>query len=65
MGQSLDHALPLANALASRELLLHAPTYNHPVFLSRRKSFMAYPGHLWSGGLSYAEREAEIRRVYS
>lgn len=26
---------------------------------------MGYPGHLWSHGLSYEAREAEIRRVYS
>jgi hypothetical protein len=46
-------------------LLLHAPTYNHPVFLSGRRSFMGYPGHLWSHGLSYEGREAELKRVYS
>ena len=26
---------------------------------------MGYPGHIWSHGLNYFEREAEIKRVYA
>ena len=33
---------------APRSLILHAPTYNHPVYLSGRQSLMGYGGHLWS-----------------
>jgi hypothetical protein len=45
-------------------LILHAPTYNHPVFLTGRRSLMGYPGHLWSHGIEYGRRQADVRRVY-
>jgi hypothetical protein len=48
-----------------RSLVLHAPTFNHPVFLSGRQPFMGYPGHIWTHGLSYQEREATIKRIYA
>ena len=50
---------------APRSLVLHAPTYNHPVYLSGRQSLMGYGGHLWSQGVDYAGREAEIKRIYA
>jgi hypothetical protein len=52
-------------AVPSHSLILHAPTYNHPVFLSGRRSLMGYPGHLWSHGIPYQQREADIRQIYS
>ncbi|MFL6230601.1 MAG: hypothetical protein ACJ741_17660 [Pyrinomonadaceae bacterium] len=50
---------------APRSLILHAPTYNHPVYLSGRQSLMGYGGHLWSQGIDYAAREAEVSRIYA
>lgn len=50
---------------APRSLVLHAPTYNHPVYLTGRQSLMGYGGHLWSQGIDYAGREAEVRRIYA
>lgn len=50
---------------APRSLILHAPIYNHPVYLSGRQSLMGYGGHLWSQGIDYAAREAEIKRIYA
>jgi hypothetical protein len=47
-----------------RALILHAPTYNDPVYLTGRRTFLGYPGHIWSHGLDYAEREAQLVRVY-
>jgi hypothetical protein len=49
---------------APRALVMHAPVHNHPVFLTGRRSLMGYPGHIWTHGLEFAERESEIRRVY-
>ena len=46
-------------------LLLNAPTWNTPVFLSGRRSLLGYTGHVWSRGLPYAEREADIARIYA
>ncbi len=49
----------------ARSLILHAPTYNHPVFLTGRRSPMGYAGHLWTHGIDYAGREADLRRIYA
>lgn len=48
-----------------RALVLHAPTYNVPVFLTGRRSLLGYTGQVWSRGLEYADREAEIKRIYA
>jgi hypothetical protein len=50
---------------APRDMVVHAPVHNHPVFLSGRRSLMGYPGHVWTHGLEFAQRESEIRRVYA
>jgi len=44
-------------------LILHALTHNSPVHLAGRKSFVAYPGHLWSHGLNSVHEENEARQV--
>jgi hypothetical protein len=48
-----------------RSLVMHAPVHNHPVFLTGRRSLMGYPGHIWTHGLDYAQRESEIKRMYA
>jgi hypothetical protein len=48
-----------------RSLILHAPTFNHPVFLTGRQSLMGYPGHIWTHGIKYQEREEMIKRIYA
>ncbi|HEY2962337.1 MAG TPA: hypothetical protein VGJ37_07980 [Pyrinomonadaceae bacterium] len=49
---------------APRALIIHAPVHNTPVFLTGRRSLMGYPGHIWTHGLQYLQREGEIRRIY-
>ena len=49
----------------SRSLVMHAPVHNHPVFLTGRRSLMGYPGHIWTHGLDYVQRESEIKRIYA
>jgi hypothetical protein len=49
---------------APRALIVHAPVHNTPVFLSGRRSLMGYPGHIWTHGLQFIEREGEIKRIY-
>jgi hypothetical protein len=49
---------------APRSLVIHAPVHNTPVFLTGRRSLMGYPGHIWTHGLQFVEREAEIKRIY-
>jgi hypothetical protein len=48
-----------------RSLILHAPTYNDPVYLTGRRTFLGYPGHVWSHGIDYGPREAELKRIYA
>jgi hypothetical protein len=48
-----------------RSLILHAPTYNDPVYLTGRRTFLGYPGHVWSHGLDYTEREAALKQIYA
>ena len=45
--------------------ILHAPIHNTPVFLTGRRSLMGYPGHIWTHGLDYGPREAEIKHIYA
>jgi hypothetical protein len=50
---------------APTALFANAPTYNSPVVLSGRRSVMRYTGHLASYGIDYAEREADLKRIYA
>jgi hypothetical protein len=49
---------------APRSLIIHAPVHNSPVFLTGRRSLMGYPGHIWTHGLQFVQREGEIKRIY-
>lgn len=49
---------------APRALIVHAPVHNTPVFLTGRRSLMGYPGHIWTHGLEFVQRESEIKRIY-
>jgi hypothetical protein len=46
-------------------IILNAPTYNTAAVLTGRISVMRYPGHLMSHGIKYAEREADVKAIYS
>ena len=46
-------------------LLLNAPTWNEPVFLTGRRTLLGYTGHVFSRGLPYGDREADIRQIYA
>jgi len=46
-------------------VILTAPTYNTPVFLTGRRVFMGYAGFLWANGLPYQEREQDLRAIYA
>ncbi len=52
-------------ATPPRSLFLTAPTYNHPIFLAGRRALLGYGGHLWSQGIDYGAREAEVRSIYA
>jgi hypothetical protein len=55
----------IKNETPPNAVVIHAPVHNHPVFLTGRRSLMGYPGHVWTHGLEFGPREAEIKRVYA
>ncbi|MGH9942435.1 MAG: hypothetical protein ACRD9R_08775 [Pyrinomonadaceae bacterium] len=61
----VEFAELLKRETAPDSLILQAPTYNHPSYLAGRRALMGYGGHLWSQGISYAEREAHVRQMYA
>ncbi|MGB7926367.1 MAG: hypothetical protein WCF57_24210, partial [Pyrinomonadaceae bacterium] len=62
--QGIVFAELIKEETAPRALILHAPTFNHPVFLTGRRSLMGYPGHIWTHGLDYKPRETDIKQMY-
>lgn len=46
-------------------IFLNAPTYNSAIVLSGRISLMRFPGHLWSHGIDYAQRETDVKMIYA
>ena len=46
-------------------IILNAPTYNTAAALTGRISVMRYPGHLSSHGIDYAERQRDVKAIYS
>jgi hypothetical protein len=55
----------ISGQAAPRALVLHAPIYNSPVFLTGRRSLLGYPGWMWSRGLDYSQRNNVIQSIYS
>lgn len=45
--------------------LLTAAVHNHPFLLAGRRSYMGYPGTLWTHGIEYGEREATVGKIYA
>lgn len=48
-----------------RATILHAPVHNTPLFLTGRRSLMGYPGHIWTHGIDFGQRETDIKKIYS
>jgi len=63
--QGIQFAEIVKRETEPRARIIHAPVHNHPVFLTGRRSFMGYPGHIWTHGLEYRQRESEIKRFYT
>ena len=60
----LEVAAALREKTPPRALILHAPIHNSVVALSGRRSVMGYPGHLWTHGLDYTQRELDVKTIY-
>jgi hypothetical protein len=68
-GEFDPDGIALAAAIRERTpvdaVILNAPTWNAPVFLTGRPSVMGYTGQVWSRGLPFADRERDIRAIYA
>lgn len=45
-------------------MFLNAPTFNTPIVLTGRLSVQRYGGHLFSHGIDFRQREADLRTIY-
>src|SRR5215831_10836996 len=61
----IDIAQEITERTAPRAFILHAPTFDSPVFLTGRRSLLGYPGQIWSRGLDSGSREGDIRNIYA
>ncbi len=63
--QSIAIAHAISENAAPRAVVLHAPTFDSPVFLTGRRSLLGFPGWMWSRGIDYSQRYWDIQRIYS
>jgi len=59
--EDLRVATRVRESTGARSIILHAPIHNTAVILTGRRSLMGYPGHLWSQGIDYQEREEDLK----
>ncbi len=60
----LEVAALIREKTPPRSLILHAPIHNSVVALTGRQSVMGYPGHLWTHGIDYSQREIDVKNIY-
>jgi hypothetical protein len=60
----LEVAALIREKTPPRSLILHAPIHNSVVALTGRQSVMGYPGHLWTHGIDYKQRELDVQTIY-
>lgn len=58
-------AARIREATPPRARMLNAPIWNATVFLTGRQPLLGYTGHVFSRGLPYADREADIALIYA
>lgn len=62
--EALAFAEAVRRATPPDALVVHWPTHDHPVYLTGRRSYVGYAGHLWSQGLEAGTREEDVKRLY-
>ncbi len=60
----LDAAEAIRQQTPPHALLLNAPIHNSVVALTGRQTLMGYPGHLWTHGIDYKDREDDVLAIY-
>ena len=59
----LDGVAAALRGIPIAERFIAAPAYNHPLLLNGRIVAMGYSGHVWSHGLDWRPRLADVERV--
>lgn len=62
--EARDAALRLRSATLPGAVVLERPHWAQLAQLAGRRSFIGYPGHLWSHGIDYRPREVEVEAFY-
>jgi hypothetical protein len=62
--EELEVASILREKTPPRSLILDVPIHNSVVALSGRQAVMGYPGHLWTHGIDYKQRELDVTAIY-
>jgi hypothetical protein len=55
----------IARVTRPGDVILTAPAFNSPALLAGRVEVMGYEGHLWSHGLDYGPRKADVQHMYA
>ncbi len=63
--EGIAMAKVISQQAAPRAVVLHAPTFDTPVFLTGRRSLLGFPGWMWSRGLDYSLRYNQVQSIYS
>ena len=62
--EQLQVAERIKERLPAHALVLCAPIHNSVLALAGRQMMMGYPGHLWSHGIKYDDREDEVKTIF-
>jgi hypothetical protein len=60
----LDAAEAIRRQTPPRALMLNAPIHNSVVALTGRQALLGYPGHLWTHGIDYKDRENDVLAIW-
>ncbi|HEX4948265.1 MAG TPA: hypothetical protein VFZ34_16445 [Blastocatellia bacterium] len=62
--EQLQVAARIKERVPPHSLVLSAPIHNSVLALSGRQMLMGYPGHLWSHGIQFEDRERDVKAIY-
>ncbi len=60
----LDLAEVIRQQTRPHSVILNAPIHNSVIVLTGRQMLMGYPGHLWTHGIDYQQREADVMTIF-
>jgi len=61
----VNFARRISAATSSNDIILTAPIHNSPVALAGRSQYLGYPGHVWTHGNNFWQREQATKQFYA